>query len=135
MIIKLAGQYKSLNTFESDPLAKFTVIVGKNGSGKSQLVEVLSMYSRNKNFSKGLNLTLEPAITKIQIQGIENSNLVEVKSHNWIQKIENLFRVYQTTNINTKELLTIFIQSDVPFYGATMDDLEKIPNIVFLEKS
>lgn len=35
MKIDFSGEYKSLKTFVSDELNDFTVITGKNGSGKS----------------------------------------------------------------------------------------------------
>jgi AAA15 family ATPase/GTPase len=39
MVIQFEGTYKSLTSFISDELNDFSVVTGKNGAGKSQLIE------------------------------------------------------------------------------------------------
>ncbi len=48
MIIKFQGEHKSLKTFESENLDDFSVITGKNGCGKSQLIELIALKANNQ---------------------------------------------------------------------------------------
>ena len=48
MKIELSSNYKSLTPFISEELPNFTVIIGKNGNGKSQLVQKFSELEKAK---------------------------------------------------------------------------------------
>jgi AAA15 family ATPase/GTPase len=67
MKLKLNFDYKSLIPFESDELSDFTIITGENGSGKSQLLNLLR---------ESPNLTILdiiPQIKRVQAEGIIKS--------------------------------------------------------------
>ena len=76
MIIKFAGQHRSLGSFESEPLENFSIITGKNGSGKTQLIELF----RLKKEKKIKTLTLEPTLNKLQIEELEVKNFEQVNA-------------------------------------------------------
>ena len=42
MKIILKGSYMSLSSFESEELNDFTIITGKNGTGKTQLIQLIN---------------------------------------------------------------------------------------------
>ena len=75
MIIRFQGEHKSLKTFESENLDDFSVIIGKNGCDKSQLIELIGLKA-NKQLTPLLSFDFEPEISKIQLEGIENSKKV-----------------------------------------------------------
>jgi ABC-type ATPase involved in cell division len=68
MKISLKAPYKSLEPFENDDLPNFCLITGKNGSGKSQLIELIQAKRDNQN----LNFDLDVDRSRIQIEGINH---------------------------------------------------------------
>lgn len=112
MIIKFQGEHKSLKTFESEYLEDFSVITGKNGCGKSQLVELINL-TRNNQKTPLLNFDFEPKISKIQIEGIENDNLNALNNSKWRDKIEIYISRFNDLGKNTKLLAETFINNNV----------------------
>lgn len=87
MKIKVTGEYKSLRDFESEKLPDFTVITGKNGSGKTQLLELL----KDANNPKQDKIELIPKQEKlIQFEGIESANLSNFNKGTWDTYVERL---------------------------------------------
>lgn len=63
MNIRFNGKYKSLNNFEWDDIPNFVIITGLNGSGKTQLLELIYLTLTNPNFPSNLiieDLNLQP---------------------------------------------------------------------------
>jgi len=111
MVIKFQGEYKSLTTFTSDILENFSVITGKNGSGKSQLIALIKLKS-TKQLLSGLKLDFEPVISKIQIEGIENPNLSTLNSLAWKSKLDFYLNMFNKIQHNTKIFLEICIENN-----------------------
>ncbi|MBS1634933.1 MAG: AAA family ATPase [Bacteroidetes bacterium] len=68
MRLKFDSVFKSLAKFETDEMPNFVVITGKNGSGKSQLVELFKIYSQKKSESRLIesdDIQIVPAYNKI----------------------------------------------------------------------
>lgn len=86
MIISLEGRHYSLNTFTSDELSDFTVITGKNGSGKSQLIDLINAY-RNSNNNIKVNLLPSIAKHKIQIEDIARHSTAIINNSTWKSKL------------------------------------------------
>jgi predicted ATPase len=59
MKITFEGDYKSLNSFQSDELTDLCIITGKNGSGKSQLIDLIKFKQSN---NQNVKVKLEPAL-------------------------------------------------------------------------
>lgn len=112
MIIKFKGEYKSLKTFDSDNLENFSVITGKNGCGKSQLIELIGLKANN-TLSPILNFDFVPTISKIQLEGIENSNLSALNNSNWKTKIDQYLNEFNGLKTNTKLLAEVFIENKI----------------------
>lgn len=88
MILELKGNYISLSDFISEELNNFTVITGKNGSGKSQLIQLFfnkkdGKVNSNYEFQTNINLDLN----KIIIEGIENPEIKTQENNKWKEKV------------------------------------------------
>lgn len=112
MIIRFQGEFKSLKTFESDSLDNFSVITGKNGCGKSQLIELIGLKANNK-LSPILNFEFVPNISKIQLEGIESSNLIALNNANWKTKIDQYITEFNGFKENTKLLAETLIINNI----------------------
>ena len=112
MIIKFQGEHKSLKTFESENLDDFSVITGKNGCGKSQLIELIALKANNQ-LTALLNFDFVPNISKIQLEGIENSNLSALNNSNWKSKIDQYLNEFRGLGKNTKLLAEAFIKNKI----------------------
>lgn len=110
MIIKFTGRHKSLETFESEVLENFCVITGKNGCGKSQLIELIEL-TVNGKLSPLLSLYFEPTISKIQIEGVKNNTLISLNHRNWSDKIKAIINEFIGLGKYTKLLGEAFIQN------------------------
>lgn len=82
MIIEFDKDYYSLGPFKSDELADFTVITGKNGSGKSQLIELLKLYTvQNEQIKPTITPSFQPY--EIQFEQLETRNNKVVNNSSW----------------------------------------------------
>lgn len=107
MKINFKGDYKSLSSFESEELAPFTVITGKNGSGKSQLINLFQL--RNEQQLKlPSELILIPELTQIQIEGIETIESLTVDSGYWKSSIGLYVDKYRNWHPTMKNLCYYF---------------------------
>lgn len=79
MNIRFEDQYKSINKFEWHDIPKFTVLTGKNGSGKSQLLELIYACI-NRDWQKNLLKKITPVV----IEGIQvyQENALYLR-HDW----------------------------------------------------
>lgn len=111
MIIKFEGEHKSLKSFESEPLQHFTVITGENGCGKSQLIELLNMKASNQ-IPALHSLSINPDISKIQTEGLENSNLSALNNQNWKSKVDVYVNDFKSSGENTKKLAGVLINAE-----------------------
>ncbi|WP_281321756.1 AAA family ATPase [Flavobacterium aestivum] len=112
MIIKFQGEHKSLKTFESQNLDDFSVITGKNGCGKSQLIELIGLKA-NSELSPLLSFDFEPKISKIQLEGIENSDLSALNNSNWKSKIDLYINQFNSLGENTKLLVELMVNDSI----------------------
>lgn len=70
MTIELQDQYKSLRPFRSEEISDLTIITGKNGSGKSQLLNLLGQtLMGNSNYSQ-FRLSFSLPIKSVQFEGV-----------------------------------------------------------------
>lgn len=59
MNLKFTGNYKSLNSFEINNLPSLTILTGLNGSGKSQLLELINTTYQNPNQNYNYKLEIQ----------------------------------------------------------------------------
>ena len=118
MKIKQEGNYKSLNTFESDELPDFTVITGENGSGKSQLVQLFLMLKENQ-LPKSIKFEIEPDLKSIQVEGFLNLRIPNQSNDSWKNIVSSYFNEYYEMKDPTKRLIVMMIQNDFKY-----DDLD-----------
>lgn len=105
MRVKLLKNYKSLSSFTSDDLPDFTVIVGKNGSGKSQLIQKFTELSKIKRAIEldivGLSVT--PELKRIYSDTLIIDNIKGVEPAEYINLRKALYQGY-ISNIHTHEI-------------------------------
>lgn len=123
MKIIFEGEFKSLNSFESDELNDFTVITGKNGSGKTQLVKLFENKSQN-NLKDENSLKVDSDISSIQIEGISSSYTPRVGADNWSSKIKPLSDKFSRLRGNLQEFIYFIIQEEISI--EEIDEAESI---------
>ena len=116
MKIEFQGEFKSLKNFISDDLDPFSIITGKNGCGKSQLIELIRLKASNQ-LTPLVNIEFQPAISKIQIEGIENSNLIALNNLSWRSKVDQHISQFNQSGRNLKLLYEALIRSETWFTG------------------
>lgn len=117
MKIILNDQYKSLSSFESEPLSQLTVITGKNGSGKSQLLDLINKKSKNDNAVSGVDFKTEPAISLVQAEGIIKSNVSQVTHDQWKQVVNKNLQAYKALKENTIYYLKVLSENNITAAG------------------
>ena len=98
MKIRITGAYKSLKDFESCDMGNFCVLTGKNGAGKTQLINLLSQQA---NFPTH-TVEIFPNINKNKIRTIVLSkhNAVPVKNEEYNKRIAQIKGQYSQSNIS-----------------------------------
>ncbi len=114
MKITLIDQHLSLFPFESEELSDFTVITGLNGSGKSQLLELIaSKYSNtkiNKNSHIRLTLSTFDNTLNVQYEGIIKDKTITVDREMWERSIKLLSEPYINADETTKRLHSFLLK-------------------------
>ncbi|WP_412476118.1 ATP-dependent nuclease [Flavobacterium sp. TBRC 19031] len=105
MKIILKNQYKSLYPFESEELNNFTVITGKNGSGKSQLLSLIDLKNRNDLSVVNIDVDLVPAVKKIQSEGIIINSTGKIGHEDWKKIIQQQLKTYRELTPISKEFI------------------------------
>jgi len=100
MIIKLIEQYKSLSPFTSPELKGLVVITGKNGSGKTQFIE---LFQKWKESSEKSPIEMNPPLwqNQIQIEGVQVISVGGIGKETW----RNTIWDYVNKIANRKDLL------------------------------
>lgn len=101
MKLKLRDRYKSLFPFESEELTNLVVITGKNGSGKTQLLDLIAKKSANDNSVSGIRLEFEPNIEKIQAEGLIKENASSIGLDQWKNIVKKKYGIYSNLTDNT----------------------------------
>jgi hypothetical protein len=113
MIISLYGKFKSLSTFDSDDLPDFTVITGKNGSGKTQFLELI--YNKYSNSLSGAGVNITPGIVNVYRSGLTIRQLNPSKGID--RKIPELIaylrREFEGLKFSEKTLIEILIENNI----------------------
>ncbi len=122
MRIEILQPYKSLQPFISEELPDFTVIIGKNGSGKSQLLDKLNTtvqlfgMRRPGNEIDETYCKTEPRFSKVQYQGLRihsnllnsmSSRIVPARLREAVEKVLNGLKndsLFYTTFINNIDI-------------------------------
>lgn len=110
MKIKLEDKYKSLFPFESEELAKFTIITGKNGSGKSQLLELMEKKQDNDKLLLTTRLSIVPPVSTLQLEGIQKDSTSIIGYTQWKKIIEERYLAFKALSPNARTLFNYIIE-------------------------
>ncbi len=128
------GEHKSLRSFTSDELNDFTVITGENGSGKSQLIEIVE--KRTNSQIPGLKkIEFIPSINRIQLEGIESNKLATVGNYIWEQKIRDYINEYRSMELSAKKIAKFLVDNKVWLDDLFVSEHPELNNIEGLDKT
>jgi ABC-type multidrug transport system ATPase subunit len=113
MKITLLDKYKSLNPFISDELNPLTVITGKNGSGKSQLLALISNNFLKKSDVASIRVSISPKPKSLQLEGIVKDSLQNLSYNEWKSIVEKLLVEFKKLSQNNIKLLQYIIDNNL----------------------
>lgn len=113
MKITLLDKYKSLHPFESDELDPLTVITGKNGSGKSQLLNLIFNKFKKAPEVASIRLNILPEVDKIQFEGIIKDNLRNISYEEWKSLVKKLLDDFKNLKENNIKLLKYIFDNNL----------------------
>jgi energy-coupling factor transporter ATP-binding protein EcfA2 len=93
MEIELQERYLSLSPFTAQDLPDFVVLTGKNGSGKSQLLE--SILGRYQNMPKALVSDQGVVLSNVISNSLYGNSKKEWKGSQWAETAKELFSLYK----------------------------------------
>ncbi|MFA9187974.1 hypothetical protein AAGV33_13765 [Flavobacterium sp. FBOR7N2.3] len=115
MKITLLDKYKSLHPFESDELDSLTVITGKNGSGKSQLLNLIFSKFKVVPEVASIRLNIFPEMENIQFEGIIKDNLQNISYEEWKSIIKKLLESFKKLTDNNIKIIKYIIDKNLPY--------------------
>lgn len=129
MKIKLEQPYKSLNNFESEELEPFSIITGKNGSGKSQLLNLLYQYSLRPSEMEQ-TIQIPKNIIRIQSEGFSEITPKNCNSNSWKELLRKHANHFIGLSDIQKEILLFVIDTfrDNDKWNNWLDDKCQISN-------
>lgn len=113
MKIILSDEYKSLKPFSSDELNDLTVITGKNGSGKSQLLDLIGKKAKNDKSVAIYRVEIEPGIKNIQAEGLIKDNVVKIGHDQWKAIVQKRLNSYRTLSETSKKLISYIVDNQL----------------------
>lgn len=113
MKIILKDQYKSLHAFESDSLGSLSVITGKNGSGKTQLLELISKKAINDLSVIAIDFRFSPEKHKIQSEGLEKGDVFKIGNAQWKEIVDIKIEIYQKYTVAGKKLFRYLMANGI----------------------
>ncbi len=111
MQIILHNEYKSLKPFRSDHLNDLTIITGKNGSGKSQLLHLITQKFRNHASVSNIIFEIHPNVKRIQSEGIIKDSSLRVSHELWKNVIEQQLNIFKKVSSKMKNLIDYIIEN------------------------
>lgn len=114
MKIVLKEKYKSLHPFTSEDLPNFTIITGKNGSGKSQLIELITTEDHKIIQIDENNSSIKPEIGGIRVLDFKNSlHIYGTRlEYHYDSNSKELYESYCKLKINAKKIIANFIKTN-----------------------
>jgi AAA15 family ATPase/GTPase len=122
MRIKYTSTYKSLGSFESEQLEKLCIITGKNGSGKTQLVQLF----KTKQAQHFPEFVIEPNAMKIQVEDLEVKNFSGVDYTIWKNTLSDKFGPVKNLGSGILDVLKILESKGIDLYSATPENVSEI---------
>ncbi|WP_425077886.1 AAA family ATPase [Psychroserpens sp. S379A] len=113
MKIKLNDKYKSLEAFESEELNNLTIITGENGSGKSQLLDLIGKKFTNDKSVNSISIDLIPNINNVQVEGIEKVGTTQVSHDQWKAIVKRQLDLYKKLTTTGKEFLKYIVDENL----------------------
>jgi AAA15 family ATPase/GTPase len=113
MRIILADEYKSLKPFESDELNPLTIITGKNGSGKSQLLQLVAKKNQRDPSVVSTRFEFQPAINKIQTEGLVKGDAKRIGHDQWKAIVQTQLNAFKQLTPSTRTLISYIFKNNL----------------------
>jgi ABC-type transport system involved in cytochrome c biogenesis ATPase subunit len=121
MKIILRDSYKSLKPFESEELTDFVIITGKNGSGKTQLLNLIYGKHTNDPNVNTIRLDIAPNVSRIQFEGITKESSSQMDYNLWRQLLDRNLNLFRGFKENTKALISYILTKFPKFSLSQLD--------------
>ena len=125
MKVSLKSTYKSLRPFESEELAKLTIITGNNGSGKTQFLELFKLKMDANNDVKFI---IDKKIENIQIEGIINTGALSVQPNEASRYVTEQWEIFNRSDDNVKYFIYYILNNNL------LDNINENENIILEDK-
>ena len=133
MRLTLTDDYLSLKPFLSEELTNFAVITGKNGSGKTQLLELI--FKKNKNdtstLTKGFNIN--PILTKIQLNTVEKLNVLSVSNQLWNDEINKYIGIFNRMSNEERKLFSYVTNNKLQYNSPDLNSKFLSEDLIYKE--
>ena len=103
MKISITEKHKSLYPFESEELDDFTIITGKNGSGKSQLIGLMTPSVPGAPHTP-IKTRFQSHLTRVQVEGIVKESDMAQNHQQWLSTINERISIYNQLPSTLKAL-------------------------------
>ncbi|TWI77928.1 putative AbiEii toxin of type IV toxin-antitoxin system [Lacibacter cauensis] len=104
--------YMSLNPFESDDLSDLVIVTGINGSGKTQLLNILSGYRNGKPLEKKIEFEFDPPKIRIQFEGLAVENSRQFSYEHWRTIIRQCYDSFNQLTLEERNYLDFVLATD-----------------------
>jgi AAA15 family ATPase/GTPase len=122
MRISFDSLYKSLGPFQSDDLNKFCVITGKNGSGKSQLIQLF----KTKQAQNYQSFQLDPAPGRIQVAELQTATFIEVDYQVWKNNVLDKFVAFKNLGKGLLKIIDILQKAGVDLESINAKNVDQV---------
>jgi energy-coupling factor transporter ATP-binding protein EcfA2 len=127
MKIKFTGNYKSITPFESDCLRNFSIITGRNGSGKTHLLKAIDTQFNSSDSKKNeFKIEFTTPLKRVQYEGLKRENFIIVDNTGTKMQIQNYVSLIQGLQPNIKKLLNFIYQYDLKIEDFSDANLRKL---------
>ncbi|MDG5768273.1 ATP-binding protein [Balneolales bacterium ANBcel1] len=113
MKITLRDQYKSLHPFVSEELTDLVVITGKNGSGKTQLLDLIGKKASNENEVASIRLEIGPNVENIQAEGLIKKESAKIGIDQWKSILSKKYEQFQNLSESSIQLLEFIEENNI----------------------
>lgn len=124
MKLSLDRTVLSLEPFESEELANFSLIIGKNGSGKSQLLRLIG---QDHSIPGMPRIEISPALQRIQSEGLVKEVALTINKEVWRSKMDQKLTPLRNRGEFFSKLIQYLIESGHDFADLQHFSMEKDP--------
>ena len=121
MRMVLKDVYRSLSPFESEELNDLTIITGRNGSGKTQLLDLINLRYNSGPTAQTTRVEFLPTISSVQVGGIIKNTTEQININQWQSIVRQHFNTFKNLPQSSIEVIKYISENNL----ASQIDLKK----------